>query len=251
MRESGQRALLVIAHRGSSGSAPENTMAAFRMAVAADTDMIELDVRLTLDGDLAVMHDRTINRTTNGRGRIRTIPTATLHLYDAGSWFGAAFRGERVPLLKDVLTTLPHQVGINIEVKTDGEPRKAIFAGELITILARYGKGRRIIVSSFDHRFLARLRKSSPGIVTGALQRAVVDGSRKPSAIAQRLGATAFICSLAQLRQRGVRDAHDRGIFVAVYGVNTQAQLNRARRFGVDAVVTDFPEVMVRALRNG
>ena len=251
MSRPGRETLLVIAHRGSSGTAPENTMAAFQRAVAAGADLIELDTRLTKDGVLAVLHDRTLNRTTDGKGRIRSMTTAALAMVDAGSWYGQPFRGERVPLLKDVLTAIPPHVGINIEVKTDGDVRKALFEDRLLSLLERSGKGRKIIVSSFDHRFLGRLHHNAPGMVTGALHRAIVDGSRKPSAISRRLGTRAFICSLGQLRKRSVRDAHDHGIIVAVYGVNTLRHLARAQRFDVDAIVTDYPELIIRALRKG
>ncbi len=116
--------MVIIAHRGSSGSAPENTLAAFRLAVKAGVDMIELDVRLTADRHLVVFHDRRLGRTVQGSGPVWTKTLAELRALDAGSWFGSRFRGENMPTLQEVFLAVPRTVGINVEVKTDGDPRK-------------------------------------------------------------------------------------------------------------------------------
>src|SRR5512140_205883 len=114
---------LLVAHRGSSGTAPENTMAAFRKAIAAGVDMIELDVRMSKDYHLIVLHDSTVRRTTNGPGRVCGMSLQELKSLDAGSWFGPRFRGEQIPTLREVMELLPARVGLNSEVKTDGDPR--------------------------------------------------------------------------------------------------------------------------------
>ena len=154
---------MIVAHRGSSGSAPENTLAAFRQAVKAGVDMIELDVRLTADRHLVVFHDRRLGRTAEGSGPIWTKTLAELRDLDAGSWFSRRFRRERIPTLHDVFRTVPRKVGINVEVKTDGDPRKIAGLEEVLLDAIRPEAGERtILVSSFNHVLLRRLHKHAP-----------------------------------------------------------------------------------------
>src|SRR5512135_2857797 len=108
---------LVIAHRGSSAYAPENTLAAFRLAAEQEADAIELDVDLTRDGHVIVMHDATVDRTTDGHGRVADLTLDEIRRIDAGAWKGAAFNGERVPLLEEVFEAVGQRMLINVEIK--------------------------------------------------------------------------------------------------------------------------------------
>ena len=239
--------MVIIAHRGSSGTAPENTLAAFRLAVKEGADMIELDVRLTADRHLVVFHDRRLGRTAGGHGPIWTKTLAELRGLDAGTWFGQRFRGEKIPTLHEVFRAVPRKVGINVEVKTDGDPRKKADLEEvLLAAIRTEAEERTILVSSFNHALLRRLHRLAPHLTLGALYMPVRDVGKRPSALAHRLGVSAFICSRSQLRKRFVRNAHHHALAVLVYGVNTARHLARARRFGVDGIITDFPEKMVR-----
>jgi glycerophosphoryl diester phosphodiesterase len=241
-------AMIISAHRGSSGSSPENTLAAFRLAVRAGADMIELDVRLTADRHLVVFHDRRLGRTAQGSGLIWTKTLAELRSLDAGSWFSPRFHGEKIPTLHDVFRSVPRKVGLNIEVKTDGDPRKKADLEEVLLAAIRTEAGERtILVSSFNHGLLRKLHQRAPQLNLGALYMPVRDVAKTPSALARRLGISAFICSRSQLRRRFVRNAHQHGLAVIVYGVNSPRHLVRARRYGVDAIITDFPEKMVRS----
>ncbi len=239
--------MIIVGHRGSSGTAPENTLAAFRLAAKAGVDMIELDVRLTADRHLVVFHDRRLGRTVEGAGAVWMKTLAELRELDAGAWFSQRFRGEKIPTLHEVFRAVPHKIGINIEVKTDGDPRrKAGLEEVLLAAVHSEAAEREILVSSFNHAFLRRLHKQAPRVKLGALYMPVRDVTKRPSALARRLGVAAFICSRSQLRKRFVRNAHRHGLAVFVYGVNNRRHLARARRFGVDAIITDFPDTMVR-----
>ena len=242
---------MVVAHRGSSGAAPENTMAAFRMAVEAGADMLEFDIRLTRDRVPVVHHDRRLGRTSNGSGRVHDLTFDQIRTFDAGGWFARRFRGEKIPSLREVLRAFPASVGMNIEAKTDGDTRRrAGLAEALLYAIDESGRGPSLIVSSFDHVFLRRLHRRSPVIRIGALYLPVRDTLRSPASVARRVGASVFICSRSQLRRRHVRDAHAHQIAVAAYGVNTPADLAVMQRAGVDAVITDHPGRIVRALRS-
>ena len=111
--------MYVLAHRGYSGKAPENTMAAFELALAAGADGLELDVHITKDGEVVVIHDHTLERTTNGRGRVEELTYSELAQFDAGSWFGEEFRGQRLPKLSEVCELIRGTDKIfNVELKT-------------------------------------------------------------------------------------------------------------------------------------
>jgi len=227
-------------------------MAAFRMAAEAGSDMIELDVRLTLDGELVVHHDRRIGRTTDGRGKICNKTLQQIRRLDAGSWFSSLFAGERVPTLREVLDWLPERLGLNIEVKTDGDRRRGLGLEKLCAVLLKEtGIRRKILVTSFDHLFLGRLHHVDPLLSTGVLYGSIRDAGKLPSALARRVGASAFICSRSQLRKRFVDDAHEHRLDVYCYGVNSTAHLAMAQRLGVDAVITDYPDRIIHAVQEG
>jgi glycerophosphoryl diester phosphodiesterase len=241
----------VVAHRGSSGAAPENTMAAFRLAVEAGADMIEFDVRMTRDFELVVHHDRSLGRTSDGSGRIWDLALNELRGVDAGSWHSKKFARERIPTLREVLTAVPFSVGLNIEVKTDGDRRRGLALPEAVLLCVRESRRQdSVVVSSFDHAFLRRLHHLDPSLRLGALIVPVRDRFRSPAQIARRAGARMIVCSRAQLRVRFVRDARAAGLGLAVYGVNTAADVVTALRAGVDAVITDNPARIIRAIRS-
>lgn len=242
---------LVVGHRGSSGTAPENTLASFRQAIEAGADMVELDVRLTKDFFLVVLHDRDVRRTTNGSGKIWNLTLEELRRLDAGSWFGPEFAGERIPTLRQVMELLPPNVLLNMEVKTDGDPRRRIALEEacILAVLEKKFEPR-VLISSFDHKFLRRLHLLYPSIPTGALYFRVRDAAKKPSGIARRIGAGVFICSRTQMHQRFANDAKANKIMTACYVVNTPAQLDTMIDLGVDAVVTDSPKRIVQVLKK-
>ncbi len=241
--------MMVVAHRGSSGSAPENTMAAFRAAAAAGADMIELDVRFSAECVCVVIHDRTLRRTTNGRGRVHAQTLAHLRSLDAGSWFSRRHSGEHIPTLAEVLRELPVSIGLDIEVKTDGDRRSLhLRASALARTIDQHGGHRQIIVSSFDHRFLTILARHAPNLAIGILVQPLRDITRRPSRIARRAGAIAVFCSRRIIRHRMVDDAHLHGISIGVYCVDTPAQLAKLQRYGVDMIFTNHPETILPCL---
>lgn len=241
--------MLLAAHRGSSGTAPENTMAAFREAADAGADLIELDVRLTLDRHPVVIHDRTLRRTTGTRGTVERTSLAALHWLDAGAWFSSRFTGERIPTLKEVLETLPGHIGLNIEIKTDGDRRSRLaFAHRVLDTLHGHRSRRLIIVSSFDHRILGHLRRLDSRLMLGVLAHPVRDLARTPSALAARYGATWYFVSHSLLRRRRVENAHAHDVRIGVYTVNRPENLARLQRYGVDLVFTNYPAALRAAL---
>ncbi len=234
--------MLLIAHRGSSGAAPENTLAAFRQAVRDGADLIELDVRLSADGELMVIHDRRLFRTTRVRGRVGEWTAEELEELDAGAWYGRVWAMERIPRLVTVLRMLPPTIGLNIEVKTDGDRHRAgRMAERLGGLLQSFDGSRDLLVSSFDHGFLRQFHRRLPAVPVGVLYLGVRDLGRSPELLARRTGASVFVCSRAQLRTRWIRSAHAGGIRILVYGVETVPHMLLLLRKGVDGIMTNHP----------
>jgi glycerophosphoryl diester phosphodiesterase len=242
---------LVVGHRGSAGTAPENTMASFRQAIAAGVDMIEFDVRLTADGHLVVHHDRRLGRTSNGRGEIAALPLKTVTSCDAGSWFSPAFRGETIPSLERVFDEIPKDLPLNVEIKAEGPYRRRALQPEAVLVdLLRRTQRDNILVSSFNHSLLRRLHQMEPSLPIGVLAVPLRDSLTFPSRVARRSGARVFVCSQSRLTRRRADEAHAHNLVVAVYGVQTLKHLDRVRTRGADAVITDFPAIIINGLRG-
>ncbi|WP_168119364.1 glycerophosphodiester phosphodiesterase family protein [Paenibacillus sp. HB172176] len=157
-----------VAHRGWSGRAPENTMAAFRMAFEAqDVEWVELDVQLSKDAVPVIIHDYNLKRTTNGRGEVRDKTAAELSELDAGAWFSPAFRGERIPTLAGVLREAKGRCKLNIELKTDGI-RYPFLADKVLELLEAYDT-EEFVLTSFDIGTLYRIRKLSKQVRIGLI----------------------------------------------------------------------------------
>lgn len=242
---------IIIAHRGSSGVAPENTLAAFRQAVIDGADAIELDVRLSADGRLMVFHDAKLDRTTDMRGRIEHTGYDELQRGSAGSWFHPRFAAERIPTLEEVFEIVSNRVGVNIEIKT--RPRRSRdmqLITSCLSIIRTHDATESTLVSSFHHAYLKQCRSLAPDVPTGALHHPVKHFRKNPSSLLGRLGADYFICSRSTLRARIVRDAHAHDVPVAVYTVNTEALCEKVLRAGVDALFTDFPAPVRRFIES-
>jgi glycerophosphoryl diester phosphodiesterase len=242
--------LLVIGHRGSAGTAPENTLPSFRAAADAGADMIELDVRLAADNVLVVHHDMSLRRTTGIGRRVRDVGANEIAGLDAGAWFGRQFRGVRVPDLAGVLAWRPARLGLNIEVKTGGDPRgPSAYVEALLGLIDRIPPAK-LLVSSFDDTFLTRLHRAAPRMPLGCLFMPVRDWVRGPATLARATGARVFICSAHQGGGARVRAAQAAGLAVYVYGITTVRQARRCHALGVSGIITDFPARMRQSLNR-
>lgn len=230
---------LLWAHRGASAVAPENTMAAFRAAEEAGADGIELDVHLSADGVPVVLHDATLERTSNGRGPVGARSWAELSVLDAGLWFGSAFAGEGLPCLDEVLAWAGDRLALNLEIKESA-------AGAAVLALARRFPRARLLVSSFDHDLLMKLRGSAPQLLLGFLTQR---GDWRPALAA----AAAHLPACLHPRQERVtaelvRAGHAVGVRVYPWVVDDPQRLGVLRDMGVDGVFTNHPGLLRRCL---
>ncbi|MCY3811926.1 MAG: glycerophosphodiester phosphodiesterase family protein [Gammaproteobacteria bacterium] len=223
--------LWVIGHRGAAGLAPENTLASFSQAVRLGVDAVELDVHLSADERLLVIHDADVERTTNGRGKVATTTFAALRRLDAGD-------GERIPTLDEVLEAVPTRIAVNIELKGRGT---AAPVARAVT-----GCTRPLLVSAFDHAELARFRDLCPDIPCAPLlaewRRGVLDTARALDAwsvnLADGIAGTATV--------NAVRES---GRLCLVYTVNDAERAAALRAMGVAGVFGDFPDRLLKPAR--
>lgn len=230
----------VIAHRGSSGDAPENTLSAIRLAIDGGAKMVEIDVQSTLDNEIVVLHDDVLGRTTNGRGLIAELDSPKVRGLDAGSWFDLKFAGERVPLLDEALDVICDNVYLNLEIKplsNDGSSFDLI--RRIIKKIKERSYERHTVFASFDHRVLTLIQEIDPELHTAALNRA--HDNRLPSEILKSCHADAFGCSLHELNNARAEDCKSHNIPFGVYTINSRDALQNALSFGVMAVVSNYP----------
>jgi len=226
----------VIAHRGFSAEAPENTLAAFRRAMVVGVDAVELDVHLSADGEPVVIHDPLLERTTDGRGLVGAETAEALRLLDAGRWFGEGFAGERIPTLAEALHFL-RPIRVIVEVK-NGPVRYAGIAGAVAAVIAASGH-RAVVVSSFDHELLPQIRAAVPGIETAVLYVArPIDSVR----LAQEAGAGILQPHWAFLTPDVVAAAHQAGLRVEPWVVDEPDHLAHVVAMTPDGVMTSYPD---------
>lgn len=231
---------LVVAHRGASTAAPEHTIAAYEAAVAAGADALELDVHLTADDQLVVIHDARLERTTDGRGPVRDHTVRELKRLDAGRWFARRFRGQRIQTLGEVLERFRDRVGFAVELKAGSDHYPGI-EERLLTLLQVYGVEDRTLVASFDHHALATCRHLDPAVRLGAL---VVARLLAPETLAPR-GVLTAVCPAAELTgERDVAACRAAGLDCHVWLVNDAEDARRFASWGVTGLVTDRPDIV-------
>ncbi|HVN84750.1 MAG TPA: glycerophosphodiester phosphodiesterase family protein [Candidatus Binatia bacterium] len=236
---------LVIGHRGAAGLAPEHTRPSFERAVASGVDLIELDVQLTRDRELVVMHDRELGRTAAASGDVRNWSLPELKRLDTGSWFGPEFSGQSALRLDEVFELLDRRAALNVEIKSP-EPDWEATAGELAAVLRRWDPESRTVVSSFEFGALAAVREVCPDVRLGVLWQSLDLNSAREWMTT--LAATSLHPFSGLVSEDVVRSAHRRGWQVYTWTVNDEDEMVRVADAGVDGVISDFPD-RLQALR--
>jgi glycerophosphoryl diester phosphodiesterase len=230
---------LIIAHRGASGLAPENTLPAFRLALRAGTPMIEFDVHQTKDCELIVVHDASLQRTTGARVAVEACSLRAIAALDAGAWFSPAFRGTRVPTLREVLRTLEDRAAANIELKAGTRQLYPGIESRLVGMLRRLGWMRRVLISSFHARYLERLRRLDRTVAIGVLVHPW--SLRAALARAGRVAAFSIHPPARVVTGHLVRIIHRAGYAVLPYTADRAGDKARLLRLGVDGLFTNRP----------
>ncbi len=243
----------VIAHRGGGGIWPENTLYAFEQATAMGVDMLEADVRRSADGELVLMHDSSVERTTNGIGRVEQLTLAELQTLDAGyHWSddgGQTYRyrnqGITVPTLTEVFSAIP-DARMNIEMKTT----KPTMATTLCALIRGHEKSRQVLVASGSQVILQKFREVCPGVATSASEEEVGTFFALNLAFLGPTYSPDFHALQVPEKRNGirvltpgfVRAAHSRGLEVHAWTINEESDIQRMRELGVDGIISDYPD---------
>jgi glycerophosphoryl diester phosphodiesterase len=242
---------VTIAHRGAAGYAPENTMAAFKKAVEMRADYFELDVQMSKDGELVVIHDTTVNRTTNIHSKepvkVGNLTAAELKQLDTGSYFGSEFSGERIPAFKEVLDEFAGKIGMVIEIKAPelypGIEEK--IAAALIERNMDKPKDQKIVIQSFDFNSVKKIRKLLPEVTTAVLTKR--KGDLTDSSLNELKSYADYVNTSRRLvTKNSVKKIHSYDMKIMPWTVRTKAQVNPLIKSGVDGIITDYPDYVPR-----
>jgi len=250
----------VHGHRGAAGLAPENTLAAFRKAIELGVDALEMDLHVTRDGEVVIIHDETLDRTTDGRGSIADLPLEEIRRRDAGRKFAPSFQGERVPTLREVIELVRasgnSRLRMDLEIKfgegQEGKPED--FEERVLGVLRQSDFLERVNLISFHHPSLTKVKALQPKIRTGLLQ----GGHRAPQdlvGLVRRYRADYYSPRFRQMTTEVVAALHRAGIPIVPWTVNEEADMRWLMGLGIgtlagDGIATDFPDRLVHLLKN-
>lgn len=243
----------LVGHRGAMGHAPENTMASFVCGWKMGADLVECDVHISKDGKCVVMHDEALERTTNQEGLIRDLSVSQIKKADAGAWLSKKFKGEKVPLLSELLDWARDEysaqelpMGVVIELKN--EPvRYADFEKKVIAEVLAARMEDRVILISFDHGVIRRAKAHHAGVAAGILyNRPLEDPIRR----AQDMNADAIFPRRNFVTKKLVERAHRANLAVGTWTVNEEPEMRKIVACGADAIATNYPDLLNRVLEK-
>lgn len=239
---------LNIAHRGFSGEYPENTMVAFRKAIEAGCDGIETDLHMTKDGVIVICHDETIDRTTNGTGFICDYTYNELCEFDAGIKLSREFEGEKIPNIDEFLDyVMDKNLLINLELKNDMIPYSEL-EKKVIDKVYEFGVEKNVILSSFNHYSMIRVKEYDKNIKTGLLYTAIL---YKAHEYIKTVGADALHPLFSSvMNKKIVIDIKKNGIMINAYTVNEKEYMERLIELGIDGIITNYPNKLKKILGN-
>lgn len=236
----------IVAHRGAAGEAPENTLAAFRLALEQHCQAIELDIHLTHDKEIVVCHDETLDRTTNRSGVIGELSLEEIRQADAGSWYAPAFAGEKIPLLREVLELVPLDIVLNIELKQSYDGR---IEEKVIELLREFDRLDSVVFSSYDHKMLYRIKQIAPEVRISLVYDAKL---LHPLGVIEDFGLDVFSVSLhhVMVDLDDVAAIRESGRHVIVWTVNEEQAMERMLECKVSGIITDYPAMLGKVIRE-
>lgn len=229
----------VIAHRGSKGTHPENTLAAFKEALRVKSDGIELDVHFTKDRELVVIHDETLDRTTNGTGNVGEQTLEEIKQYDAGSWFAPTYQNERIPTLAEVLTLLAGYQGLlNIEIKTDKIAYEGI-ENALLALVQQMQPTCHIVYSSFNFKSLKKIKALSPAAEIACLFKM---NNKQAKLFSKKVPVPFWHPSIQWLKTKKWLLMFPKRRHLRVWTINKEKDMQYCYKKKIAAIITDYPE---------
>lgn len=236
---------LVIAHRGASMYAPENTIAAFELAVEMGADAIELDTMLSVDGIPIVIHDHSLGRTTDGSGNVSSKTVAEIKLLDAGSVFDVRFSGEKIPTLEEVFSAVGKKIMINVELKNYASPFDRL-PETVVSLVMEKELSDRVLLSSFNPIALIKAQRASPEIRRAAL---IGAGPKFVRVLLESFtNYSAMHPEVSLVNQEIVIKHHAAGHKVNVWTINEESEMMKLLSMGVDGLITAVPDIAKKVI---
>lgn len=247
---------IIVAHRGASAYAPENTLASIKKAIAMGVDMVEIDVQLTKDKQIVLMHDLTVDRTTNGKGRVKDLLFDDIRKLDAGLWFSTEFAGEKIPTLEEVIETVKGKCKLLIEVKRVKTKNPEIEA-KIIQLIDKYKAYNWCVVQSFETEVIKNIQAIDKSVechklVTMNLSVLPLhlDSRIKTGTIYKYKTVQAINPYFKMLNKRKVDKIHSRGQKIITWTVNEKEDMKRMIEMGVDGIITNYPDRLIELLKK-
>ncbi len=232
----------IFAHRGASAYAPENTMAAFNLAIVQDADAIELDSKLTADGQVVVIHDDTVDRTTNGTGSVKSLSLADIQSLDAGSKFPPLFKPEKIPSLAEVFETIGRKILINVELKNYSSPMDDL-AEKVVSLVKKFNLEDNVLISSFNLITLIQVRRVLDKVPLGLLTFTGLAELALRSKLVRFGPLLALHSSYKDVTPYLILTAHQAKCRVHAYTVNQPEQIKALYEARIDGIFTDHPQL--------
>ena len=237
---------VIFAHRGASAYAPENTLSAFNLAVAQGTDAIELDAKLSADGQVVVFHDATLERTTNGTGPVAQKTLAELRALDAGTYFSNQFSGEKIPLLEEVFEAVGKKTFINIELKNYATPFDQLVE-KVCALVAKHELEDRVLFSSFNAANLRQAHELMPTVPRGLLALGGWAGAWSRSFGFTFGEYAALHPCFRDVNVQQIQRVHRLKRRIHTWTVNKVEMIKQLKEWGVDGIYTDVPLMALKA----
>jgi len=241
-RHAPEHGVVVTAHRGASGLMPENTLGAVALAMEFGADFAEVDVHLTGDGEVVLLHDDSLWRTTNGRGKIWEYTFRELSKLDAGSWYGPQFGNERIPTLREVIRLVKGKMKLDIEIKSNSMQKD--LPRRVMEVLQEEDFLDQCVITSFDRDVLVQIREFDHQVLLGLISSVGLPTNVHDPCFDWFMGHSFFID--AEI----VTHLHSAGKQVHVWTVNRPLQMRRFIRLGVDGIITDRPDLLKKILEK-
>jgi glycerophosphoryl diester phosphodiesterase len=238
---------VVIAHRGASAHAPENTLAAFRLALEHGADGVELDAKLSADGHVMVIHDQTVDRTTGGHGRVRELTLAQLKKLDAGSHFDSSFAREQIPTLDEVFVAVGARTLVNLELTNYASPADKL-PDKVADLVIKFGLQEHILFSTFHPLTLIRIRRRLPQVPVALLAIPGGAGGLARGWLGRLLSPKALHPYYTDVSAKTMAAEKRRERMVNAWTVNDPEEMRRLFQMGIDGIITDDPRLARRVL---
>lgn len=238
----------IIAHRGSSAYAPENTLAAFKLAIEQHADAIELDVMFTADNKVVVIHDMSLNRLTNFNGKVNELTLKELQELDAGSHFNESFKGEKIPSLEEVYDTIGSEIFINVEIKNYASPRDNL-PEKVAELTEKFNLSDRVIFSSFNPHALSKIHKLLPQTPIGFLILPGIAGTISQMLFGRFIPYKSLHPEVHAITSKLIEKTHSEQKYIYPYTSDDASQIKLLFQMGIDGIFTNDP-VLAEKVRD-